>query len=268
MACNNNAFDISKYMIYIRDMDINEQDALNILQDVLDEIALDTRIFRDLFAFDIDKCDEVYDIKALYNLSQATKLNVTNVSNTDYTDEELLNILQGKEVHQDDTKECSDGDNQDSDNDDTDTSNCLNTYMNVIDLMWYNKNDREQPIKSVISSWFQQVGNDTYELILDEITKTTGISSSNNNLLNPLQVIGYINIIPNIVNLSSDDERLLRQSLISGLKYKISDMYLNTVNEQVSNLLYQRYYNAKKQLAFTFPQMISNQKVRNANWNI
>lgn len=270
MACDNADFDISKYMIYIRDTDISEQEAQNILQDILDEVSFDTKIFRDLFVFDIGNCDNVYDTKALYDLSQSLKEEVTGVTSTDYTTEQLINILEGKEFSDsnNNANNCSTGESQDSDTEDTNNSLCLNTYLNIIDLMWYDKTDSKQPIKSIISTWFQQVGNDIYELIPTKVSNDTGIPESNININNPIPVIGYVSIIPNIFKLTSDDERILRQVLIAGLKYKVSDMYLNTANEQVSNLLYQRYYNAKKQLAFNFPQFVSNQRVKNEAWNI
>ena len=267
MACSNSDFDITRYMVYLRDTDISEQEAYNLLQDVLVEVSFDTKIFKDLFVFDVDNCDKAYDIKALYNLSQALKQNVSTVTLTDYSTEELINILQGKEFTDSDSNSCSIPQSQDSDEDTYTGSNCLNTFINVIDLMWYNKDDTREPIKSVISSWFQMVGDNIFELAPDNISRDTGIPISNLTLNNSVKVIGYISVIPNIYNLTADDELLLRQVLIDGLKYKVSGMYLNANNEQVSNLLYQRYYSSKKQLSFNFPQFVSNQRIKNEEWN-
>ena len=268
MACNNADFDVSKYMIYLRDMDISEQQCIDILQDTLYEIAYETKIFKDLFTFNIESCDNVYDIKVLYNISQAMKLDVTTVVSTDYTEQQLINILEGKEFPDPNSNDgCDTNEQQDSDNDIKDNSECLNTYMNVIDIVWYNKNNLRDPIVSVIQDWFTLIGNDIYELRPDNVSKDTGISVKEFTLLDPIPVVALVSVIPNITNLSSDDEKLLRPALIAGLKYKVSDMYLNTANEQVSNLLFQRYYNAKKQLAFTFPQFVSNQRIKNPNWN-
>ena len=267
MACNNADFDVTKYMIYLRDTDVSEEEVEHILQDILYEVSFETKIYRDVFVFDIDKCDEVYDMNALYNLSQALRENVTSVKSNDYTTEELINILEGKELPDSNNNDCTTGNSQDSDKDSTNNSICLNTYLNIIDVMWYNKNDLKDPIVSIFSDWFDHVSNNLYELRPENVSNTTGIPISNMSLKNPIPVIAVANVVPNIFNLTSDDEIILRPTLIAGLKYKISDMYMNTVNEQVSNLLFQRYYNAKKQLAFTFPQLISNQRIKNPNWN-
>ena len=269
MACNNEDFDVSKYMIYLRDMDISEQETQDILQDILYEVSFETKIFKDIFVFDIDKCDEIYDLKALYGLSQSLRQNITGVTSSDYTTEELINILEGVEFpdSNNNNNDCSIGNSQDSDKDTTNESICINTYINTVDIMWYDKSNLKNPIISIFDRWFKWVNNDLYELRTLNVSNDTGIPINNINVANPIPVISVANIIPNIFNLTSDDERLLRPVLIAGLKYKVSGMYLNAVNEQVSNLLFQRYYNAKKQLAFTFPQYMSNQRIKNPSWN-
>ena len=268
MSCNN-TIDVSEYMKYVRDVELSINDTEEILQDVIFEIAEDTKMFKNTFAFDIEKCDEVYDIKALYGLSQVMKYDTNDVEEENYSTEDLIAILQGKDLPDKNAgKECKGTKEDSSVNENKTNTSCINTYMNLIDILYFDTNNKKYPLMSVVNRWFDKVNESLLEIIPANISEDTGVSYSNMTLNNPITVIAHVSIIPSINNLTSDDERILKPAIIAGLKYKASDLYMNAVNEQVSNLLFQRFYNAKKQLAFTFPQFISHVRRRNREWNI
>ena len=60
---------------------------------------------------------------------------------------------------------------------------------------------------------------------------------------------------------------MLKQAIIAGVKYFVSDMYMNISNEQVSNILYQRYFAKKRQITYDYPIHISSLLRYNAGWN-
>ena len=257
MACQLQ-FDATKYLKYLGDTNLNEDTVLDYMQDIVEEVAYETKIFKDIFKFNIDVCNDMYNFKDLYMLYQTLKEKIVSPVITDYTQDQLVNILVGKEFI--DNSICDNEISQDSDVNNTSTDKCYNTYMNIIDVLHIDKD-----INSVISRWFTFTGSNLYKLNKDVVISDLGYEPG---VDNPLELIGYVSIIPNVASLTEEDEVMLRQVFINGLKFIASDRYMNATNEQVSNIYYQRYYNSKKQLAFNLPQFISNIKVKNADWNI
>jgi hypothetical protein len=249
MACNEDKyksiFDINRYKIHIRDTQFSDDEIYTLIKDVFIEIASETRIFKDTFAFSISKNESVYNIREMYDVFQY------------YNDEPTIDFVETMTVDsliEEDAKNILINPTLDpkglhSTSDDV----CYNDYKHLIDLAYYNKDTRR--IDYVRNKWFQMITPDEYQLTLELSDKEQ------------YDIICLVSIIPNINNVDANVERVLRRTVIDGIKYYASSAYMNVSNEQVTNLLYQRYYNSRKQLTFEYSNYISDGLISNPSWN-
>ena len=268
--------DIAKYRKYVRDTSISDEDFEDLIKDVIEDIARDTGIFTDIFVFQLEGCIELYDIETLYDLSnQINEDNIVDITITDNINDKdsLAQYLNRLEIVTVDGTTCSTNDSSTTDTKVTtsqgDTGKKL---LSVVDMIWSRdslddslKYPSKEEVISVINSWFYHIGNFNYKKNNRELNRLFGYTDDQ---LYEIPIVTLVNYVPNLDQLDEDVERQIKTAIINGVKYYASDLYLNTVNEQTSNILYQRYYSSKKQLKFNYNNNLGKYSMRNAYWNI
>ena len=250
MACDKNKykdiFKLDRYKKYVRDTNFTDDELNEMIVEVFEDISDDTRVFKDVFAFTISNKEDVYNIREMYEIYQKF--------NDDPTIDFITEIDVNGATSEDDIKSILIDPTASHANLDTKSDEqCYNRYKGLIDLMWYNKDTRK--LEYVFNSWFQLVTPDMYQL-----TKKLEDGEEYN-------VIAVVSIVPNINNVDENVEKYVRNAIISGMKFHTNGAYENAQNDQGTNLLYQRYYNARKQLSMDFPNYISDGVVVNPDWN-
>jgi len=249
MACDENKyksiFTLDKYKKYIRDTNYTDDDIYNLIKDVFEEVAFDTRVFKDVFAFTISNRESVYNIKEMYDVFQKFNDDVTI---------DFVETLEVKQLTDDDIKDILvDPTIQTTSMEATTKEMCYNEYVSTISMCIFNEDTNR--LEYIENDWFQLVTQDIYQL---------------NKVLNDgeeYNIITTVHIVPNINNVDKAVEIMCRNAIISGMKFHTNGAYENAQNDQGTNLLYQRYYNARKQLSMDFPNYISDGVVVNPDWN-
>ena len=226
--------DINNYKFYIRDIGISDTDLQNVLRDVINDIAVNTKIFKRAFSFTLEPEMNMYPIKDLYQLSDKSEIIINSITYSlkSYdTKEKLLEYLNEPIINVDETKDIQ-KDNEYSD------------YIEVIDLFDDKFNSYMKYLEPVSR-------NDYYlNLKIDKPILLTGIA-----VINPL-----------LSEISDRIEKQLRFAIISGLK-----AYTHTLesqpNEQVSLVLNKQFEYDKQKLINKYPYYgLSKKGVRNDNF--
>lgn len=83
--------DINRYKFYVRDVGISDTDLNNVLQDVISDIAVNTKIFKRTFGFTLEPEIVNYPIKNIYQLADKFELKINYIS--DYVNATNENAL-------------------------------------------------------------------------------------------------------------------------------------------------------------------------------
>jgi len=265
--------DINDYRMYVRDMQISDDELELVMKDVINDIARDTKVFKELFGFTLAGCVDMYDMKMLFDLhTQLKKDNIVELSingNLENPDS-ILNYLNTIDSSSADLgKTCESEDGVDVEINTNDGKH--NTFIDVIDILHVYDNldalakvNRNTNVRSVLFDWFEDVGNNWYKKKDGKLSKEFGYTDDSKY---EIPLVGIVSVVPDLSNIDPEIESIIKSTLIAGLKYNISDMFLNIQNEQVSNLLYQRYYSAKRQLKFNYSSDLGNYFRYNTEWN-
>jgi len=245
--------DISRYKVYVRDTQISDEDLENLIKDVIYDIARDTKIFRRQFSFNVLPCVDMYNIKEIFNTQSHLETNVTKVTYThEYNEKDiidLINVIQDTE--QEKTTKCDFKNSNETSTTETKTYTSLDeSYLDTIDLFYVDDRTTKYKIYSMLPDFFEQINNDIFISKQDRLKSVFGEDYD-------LEVIADVNVLPDPSKMSEEDLSKINTAIIAGIKYSISDMYMNANNEQVSNILYQRYYSSKKQLLYNNPQFVN-----------
>jgi len=232
---------INDYKIFIRDMNISDEELTNLIQQIIIEISHNTKIFRNTIGITISHCLEQYNIKDIYNLSSAVDEQISNITFIENTNYELSNEecnLQSPILTELTT-------------DTADTTflgllSLLKVYSNIEDAYKHGSTTLNEDITY---KYFIKINDVTF------ITKTDYLKTLYGDKYT-FDILANCIYAPSPSKITTEEEIIIKPAIIAGLKYYLSDTYLNTTNEQVSNLLYQRYWSTQKQIRNNHPQLI------------
>ena len=244
--------DISRYKVYVRDTQISDEDLENLIKDVIYDIARDTKIFRRQFSFNVLPCVDMYNIKEIFNTQSHLDTSVTEVTYThEYNEKDIVDLINLIQDTNDKSTECDFKDNNEESTTETKTYTALDeSYLATLDLFYVDDRSIKYKVYSMLPDFFEQVNNDTFISNHDRLVVSFGSDYN-------LEIVADVNVLPDPNKISEEDLNRINTSIIAGIKYYVSDMYMNINNEQVSNILYQRYYSSKKQLVYNNPQFVS-----------
>lgn len=254
---------INKYRKYIRDMELTDNELTELIKTVINDIARDTLIFKDIFVFNLESCFDYYDINILYSTSQILRdNNVTNIeiSSTLNTPQDLSNYIDSVTTVSVNNTICE-TDSGTAKVDLTVTDSSINTFLNINDIIYseYDNNKNvllnKKELLSIYSRWFYQITNS--KLMINKVNLFSDTIYTENSISFDIPLVTIINIVPDLDNISEEDEYTLEKAIIEGLKYFLSDSYMNVQNTQTANILYQRYYSSKRQLKYNYSNNIN-----------
>lgn len=246
--------DISKYRKYIRNLSISDEDLEDMIKDIIEDIARDTKIFKDYFAFTLSECVSDYNIKYLYdgykqNQKEYELETVSPVSDPDLL-VQFINSIYGEK--------CNTVSLVSETYTEVETELENNTLLHVNQIVEVNNNQ----IKNLLD------GDLLYLRENFIVTMDTGKFKQLYVDTDYLPVLCSVTIIPDLDKISDNTERIIRTAIINGIKYFLSDTYSDPNGAQVGNILYQRYYSSKKQLLYNYPVDTFVMPYKNEEWNI
>jgi len=251
--------DINNYRFYVKDLGISDTDLSLVLQDVINDIATSTNIFKQVFAFVMTKDTYTYDIKALFDLDERVRDRPSSVTIDDYTKDDLINYL------------GEPGSLGVTITETTENNKYYNQYLScddIVKLIPKRTKDRKDS-DSIISifDYFTQIDSTTFKINVD-INKyiEDKLYDDQGNRTNPdaqteIPVLALLTIIPDINNIDNELEKIIKVPIIEGLKYFISPMNANNEQFRYNNWL--RYHKAMVALMSRYPTNIGHQRKKN-----
>ena len=265
--------DIAKYKMYVRDANITDIDFTQLIKDVIEDIARDTKVFKELFGFTVEACMTEYDMRLMFNLHSAVKRDkISSITlSSDYDPSSTIDYINSITIDKEDTEfSCETTRGIEVKVDMVTEEGTVHKYLSLLDVVqiYDTIEDIDEygvstPVRSILDNYMKNLNGSIY---IKDIVKLRAMGLDETKGYS-IPVVGIASIVPNTDEIDSDMEDILKQAIIAGLKYFVSDMYMNVSNEQVSNILYQRYYSKKKQLRDDYPQYVSDILPNNANWN-
>ena len=248
--------DINNYRFYVKDLGITDDDLSLVLQDVINDIATSTNIFKSVFSFTLEKDTYVYNIKSLFDLDERIREKPASITIDPYSEDDLVRYLNEPSTLGVNTTETYE-DNV-----------YYNQYLSCDDIMKLipKRTKYSKDSDSIISifDYFTQIDNTSFKINID-VNKYIEDAKydSNGNSINPnaqteIPVLCPVTIIPNINNISSELENIIKVAVIEGLKYFISPM--NAANEQFRYNNWLRYHKAMVALMSRYPTNIGQQR--------
>jgi len=223
------ALDVNNYTFYVRDIGVDTTTLTNILQNVINDLATYTKVFKYHFIFDLLPTNKYYDFNALMQMQQRNDKTITTLTLGSNTEDDLLNYLIDPK--------CS--------NTNVDVTTGSNTvydkFLFLDDVQYVGDN-------SIVSigSKFKHIREAKYLYTLyDENVKCEENEE-------PKKAICICTIIPNLEHITDDVESVIRPMIIEGLKY-YTDTTENAINVNSDVSQYKKYFNAKNTLMNMYP---------------
>jgi len=228
------AIDINDYEFYVRDIGIDSTNLNNIIKDVIRDIALTTNIFKYSFTFEILQSEQIYDFRALFDMNQRLRETLDELNIGTVSEEDARNFLINPDcVSLDDNKVIT-------------KDGYYDTLIGLDAILGLN--DDENKLTN-ISDNFKLIKD--YQYINLQYDKNIKVDCDNNNgkIKKGLCVT---TVIPNLNNITEENEIILKPTIISGLRY-YTNTHINSNDIGSDNVLYKEYFYAKNNLMNQYP---------------
>ena len=223
--------DINNYKFYVRDIGVTDTDLTNILQDVVSDISVNTKIFKRVFSFTLEPEITRYPIKDIYQLVDKTDPIISSIDFTTNfaTEPDLINYLINEGVATVDT---------------TVNTTVNGVYSDYIELM-----DMFDDKFNSYTHYLEPVSRDEYWL--------------NRKIQKPINMNGIVSINILLSEITTSIEKQIRFAIISGLKAYTHTLE-NQPNEQVALVLNKQFEYDKQKLRNNYPYYgLSKRGVKN-----
>jgi hypothetical protein len=221
--------DINRYKFYVRDIGVSDTELQNILNDVIEDIAISTGIFQKAFGFTIEPEIELYNFDALLDMYERNQTEIANLTLDSITESELIEYLKDPTNFTVDVTETST------------VGITPNKFLNTLDIITLNGNSLVSMIKD-----FEYISNNSYRY------------KYANTIRDKIEAICLCSIIPDISNIRPEVEAIMRNAIIKGLKY-FTDTTMNAQNVNPVNFKFQEYEKAKIELQNKYPTILGYQ---------
>jgi len=215
------------YRYYIRDVNISDEQYINLIDDIITEIAYQTNIFKKEIMFDVIPDQKYYDMNAILASYEKNTYSVITVDTSDV-------------------------------NDTGDYSKALNS---IIDIRLYdtsrNNNLKKDPIDSNVSV----IGSD-FIIENTSVVKYIGEKLRKSNWRRYFAILSFI---PTIKQIKDQRELKIQKALIAGLRYKANSMYTDQ-NDQNYIIELKKNYEYELNILKNLEPMNAYWQTKNRSW--
>jgi hypothetical protein len=216
----------NRVKLNIRDQQVSDEDIDEIIINVINDIAVDTHIFKKLYGFSVHKEMTKYNFKYIARLNERVEREPTEIYISAPPPEEILKFLSTGELP--DPTVTKDLQIEDA-------TSLLIDVVSIIDDEGYN-----------ISSKFKHSGSSYYY-----VTDTEWLE-----LYDDRNCVFVANVVPDIDELAPEDLVIISKAVVAGSKFYITDRMQSPNDLQSTNYNYQRYYQATEGLKKLFPTYV------------
>ena len=216
-----------KVKFHVRDVSATTEEIDDIILTVLNDIALEVKLFKKVVGFTIHKDMEVYDFRDILRMNEQVEEELQAVYIGGTPDIRIKNWLKGGEfpspiVLKDKFLE----------------SDAQSTFIELVQISdislkrWTHK--------------FNFTGTADYI-----VTDTDWLEENDG-----AKMLAIVKVKPHIDELLEEDIDIVLPCIIEGSKYYFANTLQSTTDSQVANLYYQRYWYKKKELVNAFPTTV------------
>ncbi|OQX84624.1 MAG: hypothetical protein B6D63_04130 [Candidatus Latescibacteria bacterium 4484_7] len=217
----------TKLKFHAKDISVTDDELDMVIEQVFEDIALRTRIFKKAYGFTVHEEIELYDFREIASLNERTEIEISDVTTGTFTDDQIVSFFQNSEEWPDPevTKTLF--------NDDT-----VSRMLGVIEIY------DEYGVS--VTDKFDYIGNEQYAC-RDKAWRDSMDDK-------PFLFIGYV--VPVLDELRDEDMVTITSTIIEGAKYYIANTMQMPIDNQVSNLYYMRYFNKIKEIINQYPTLV------------
>lgn len=227
----------TRLRFHLKDVNNEFAERALIINQVIEEIALETRLFKKIYGFTVHKDKNLYDFRAIGKLNENTEIELQDVFIHDLTPEQIWEYVK--------TGEWQD---PEIDKEEFVEENGISAPIGVMDI--YDETGHS------ISHRFKWHGGSQY-YCYDEawLEENDGVT---------MAFVAYVN--PDLDELRDEDIVTITPAIIEGCKYYFFNTFTTKTDDSgVANLYYTRYFQKKQNLIDMFPTQMSSMK-GNRTW--
>ncbi len=227
----------NKVQIHIRDVKIENSDLDAIIETVVDEIALETRIFKKLYGFTIHEDIEKYNFRYIAKMNEQVEEEPTNIIFGDPSDEDLIDFIENgnfPDIPVEKTLTIEPNQSQ---------------FFDLMDIFDENGNS--------VMDKFEERGS-SYYFCYDEQFR-------NMNDKKKFVFAGWIK--PDIEELHDEELSIITPTVIAGCKFYINDTLHSVEDVQATNYDFMRWFQSKERLGNLFPTVVYSTK-EDIQWHL
>jgi hypothetical protein len=215
-----------KVKIHIRDVNMTDSELDDVIDTVVNEIALETRIFKKLFGFTIHKDMEQYDFRYLARLNEQVEKEPTKITFGTPTTNDILDFIANGNFPEIPV------------NKELEVDPYQSQFIDLLDIF-------DKDGYSALNK-FEERGTATY-FCYDEVWRDLVDGE-------PFVFAGWIK--PDINELHDEELSIILPVVIQGCKFFVNDTLHSSEDVQATNYDYMRYYQGKKQLQDRFTSAV------------
>ena len=223
----------NKVKIHIRDMSATESEIDGIIDTVLTEIALETRLFKKLYGFTVSKDEPQYNFRYLTKMNEQVEEEPGNIVLGDISPEDLVNFIDTgvfPTITVDKNLEIETHQSQ---------------FLDLLDIF-----DLEG--MSVLDK-FEERGS-TYYFVYDQ--EWLNCNDGKN-----FMFAAWVK--PEVMELHDEDLSIILSTVIAGCKFYLYDTLHSKDDVQATNYDFMRWHQAKENLGNRFPTTVFSTKETN-----
>jgi len=221
----------NKVKIHVRDVNMTDSELDDIIDTVLNEISLETRVFKKLYGFTVHEDMEQYDFRYIARLNEQVEQEPGNITLGDPSPGDIIKFISEgtfPEILVNKNLEIETAQSQ---------------FIDLLDLF-------DEKGFSVLHR-FEERGTSTYFCYNDEWRKQ--------NDLKRFVMAAWVR--PDIAELHDEDLSIILTTVIAGCKFYINDILHSVEDTQATNYDFMRWFQNKQRLADRFPTTVYSTKV-------
>ncbi len=243
---------INDYRVFVKNVTLDDSEWNTLLEQVVSDIAHETRIFKKMVGFTVEPTLEYYDFEAISELHDKFEVEIDNITIGSFDFDDVISISNGcvptlstTEVELNPESENMILDVHDVMNTDAKSIFRDFTYMQGYTYRNDKYDDCYQPcdVQPALATCDQP--NDEAFVVQEGVEKA----------------IAVISFEPDPALITADIEKRIKPAIIAGLKFFANDIYNDKDDAAVANVFYQRYFSAKRELINKYPYFNSRNTI-------
>lgn len=234
-----------KVRFHIKDVFVQDDELDQVILQVIEDIANQTRIFKKIYGFTIHEDIQVYDFRNLARMNEQVERELSGVTIGSFNQDDIIDWMNlntdtewpSPEIMKTefDENDCRDSGEEPGPNTLVLPTECNTLFIGLLDIY--------DAYGVSIMDMFREHGNSQY-FVYDEqwLAQEDGVMKS-----------FTASVVPDIDELLQEDLAIIMSTIIEGCKYYIANTFQAPTDSQVANLYYQRYWKKKEELSDQFP---------------